>query len=54
MAHSFMLALVDLSIDATRMFDVQGYVDPRLRMIGYDEEVDEGVIQDAMVYNTRA
>ena len=54
MAHSFMLALVDLSIDATRMFDVQEYVDPRLRIMGYDEEVDEGVIQDAMVYNTRA
>ena len=53
MAHSFVLALVDPSIDATRMFGVQGYVELRLRTMGYDEEVDENVIQDAMVYNTR-
>ena len=52
MAHSFMLALVDPSIDATGMFNAQWYIERRLEMMGYD--VEEDVIQDAMVYNTRA
>ena len=52
MAHSFMLALADPSIDTTRMFNVQWYVERRLEMMGYDEEED--TIQDAMAYNTRA
>ena len=52
MAHSFMLALVDPSMDTTKMFNVQWYVEMRLEMMGYDVEMD--VIQDAMVYNTRA
>ena len=52
MAYSFMLALVDPSIDTTQMFNVQWYVELRLEMMGYD--VEEDVIQDIMVYNTRA
>ena len=52
MAHSFMLALVDPSIDTTQMFNAQWCAELRLDMMGYD--VEEDVIQDAMVYNTRA
>ena len=52
MAHSFMLALVDPSINTTGMFNVQWYIERRLEMMEYD--VEEDVIQDAVVYNTRA
>ena len=52
MARSSMLALVDPSIDTTGMFKVHWYVEQRLEMMGYD--VEEDLIQDAMVYNTRA
>ena len=48
MAHSFMLALSDPSIDTSRMFNVQWYVVRRLEMMGYDEKE----IEDAMAYNT--
>ena len=54
MAHSFMLALANPSIDTTRMFNVQWYVERRLMMMGYDEEEFEDAIEDAMAYNTRA
>ena len=53
MAHSFMLALADPSIDTTRMFNVQWYVERRLGMMGYDEEEFEDAIEDMMAYNTR-
>ena len=54
MAHSFMLALADPSIDISRIFNVQWYVVRRLGMMGYDEEEDKEEFEDAMAYNTRA
>ena len=54
MAHSFMLALADPSIDTTRMFNVQWYIERRLLMMGYNKEEDKDVIEDAMANNTRA
>ena len=42
MAHSFMLALADPSIER------------RLLMMGYNKEEDEDAVKDAMAYNTRA
>ena len=54
MAHSFMLALADPSIDAIRMFNVQWYVVRILGMMGYDKEEDEEEFEDVKAYNTRA
>ena len=50
MSHSFMLALTDPSIDTSRMFNIQWYVERRLGMMGYHGEEFEGV----MAYNMRA
>ena len=51
MTHSFMLTLVDPSIDTTEMFNVQGYA--VWRFGGVDDEDLEVAIEDAMAYNTR-
>ena len=50
MAHSYMLALADPSIDASRIFNAQWYVIRRLEVMGYDGEDAE----DTMAYNTCA
>ena len=50
MAHSFMLALSNPSIDTSQMFNVEWYVVKRMEKMGYSEED----LDDAMVANTCA